>query len=222
MSGSLHELLLNGATEIGVTLSDSHIEHLLLLMLQLRKWNRKFNLTAITKEREIIVKHFLDSLTVAPLISEGAQLLDIGSGGGFPAIPLAVVRPDLKVTSIDAAEKKIFFQRHAVRVLGIKSFTALHARSESLGEEHSGRYDVVISRAFSSLPDFASVARPLLAPEGVIIAMKGRSGEEESIAAAPFLAECGLVVRRVVQLRLPVSGDVRSLVVMGAVRPENA
>jgi 16S rRNA (guanine527-N7)-methyltransferase len=127
MSETLHDMLLNGAAESGVSLTERHIDGLLLLMLQLRKWNRKFNLTAITKEREIVVKHFLDSLTVVPLIPEGSRVLDIGSGGGFPAIPLALVRSDLDVTSVDAAEKKIFFQRHAVRLLGIERFTALHA-----------------------------------------------------------------------------------------------
>jgi 16S rRNA (guanine527-N7)-methyltransferase len=218
MSETLHDMLLNGAAESGVSLTECHIDGLLLLMLQLRKWNRKFNLTAITKEREIIVKHFIDSLTVVPLIPEGSRVLDVGSGGGFPAIPLALVRSDLDVTSVDAAEKKIFFQRHAVRLLGIERFTALHARGESLGDEHAGRYDAVISRAFSSLSDFVSLAQPLLAPGGVIIAMKGRSGGEEATAAASHLMESGLVVREVLDLRLPVSGDVRSLVVMGAVR----
>jgi 16S rRNA (guanine527-N7)-methyltransferase len=218
MSETLHDMLLNGAAESGVSLTERHIDGLLLLMLQLRKWNRKFNLTAITKEREIVVKHFLDSLTVVPLIPEGSRVLDIGSGGGFPAIPLALVRSDLDVTSVDAAEKKIFFQRHAVRLLGIERFTALHARGESLRVEHVGRYNVILSRAFSSLSDFATLAQPLLAPGGVIIAMKGRSGSEDVTVAAPLLMECGLVVREVMDLRLPVSGDVRSLVVMGAVR----
>jgi len=217
MSETLHDMLLNGAAESGVSLTERHIDGLLLLMLQLRKWNRKFNLTAITREREIIVKHFLDSLTVAPLIPEGSRVLDVGSGGGFPAIPLALVRSDLDVTSVDASEKKIFFQRHAVRLLGIERFTALHARGESLRDEHAGRYNVILSRAFSTLSDFATLAQPLLTPGGVIIAMKGRSGSEDATVAAPLLMECGLVVREVLNLRLPVSGDVRSLVVIGAV-----
>ena len=215
MRGSLHDLLLNGAEEIGVFLSESHSERLLLLLLELRKWNRKFNLTAITKEREIIVKHFLDSLTVAPILPECARVLDLGSGGGFPALPLAMVRTDLQVTSVDAVEKKIFFQRHVARLVCLENFIALHARGESLGEGHVGRYDVILSRAFSSLPDYVTLARPLLAPGGIIIALKGKSGGEEMTDAEPFLTERGLIVREVVQLRLPVSGDERSLVVIG-------
>jgi 16S rRNA (guanine527-N7)-methyltransferase len=185
-------------------------------MLELRKWNRKFNLTAITREREIIVKHFLDSLTLVPHLPEGARLLDLGSGGGFPAIPLALVRPDLDVLSVDAAEKKIFFQRHAARLLGLQRFTALHARGELLAESHAGGFDVIVSRAFSSLDRFIALARPLLAPGGLIIAMKGRWGEGEAAEAAPFLAEQELGVRQAVRLRLPVSGDERNLVVIAS------
>jgi 16S rRNA (guanine527-N7)-methyltransferase len=216
MSGSLHDVLHSGAAVVGVSLSESHIDRLLLLMLELRKWNRKFNLTAITKEREIIVKHFLDSLTVTPLLPDCARLLDLGSGAGFPAIPLALVRPDLDVISVDAAEKKIFFQRHVARLLGLQRFAALHARGELLAESHAGGFDVIVSRAFSSLDRFIALSRPLLAPGGMIIAMKGKWGEDEAADAYPFLAEWELVVRQVVRLRLPVSGDERSLVVIAS------
>lgn len=214
MKESLRELLVNGAGKLGLNLDPQAVDLLLLLMLELRKWNRKINLTAITGEREIVVKHLLDSMTVVPLLAVGARVLDVGSGGGFPAIPLALVRPDLQVTSVDAVAKKIFFQRHVARLLGVGNLDALHVRGESLTESHAGRFDVILSRAFSSLPEFVSLARPLLAPGGVIIAMKGKSGREEATAALPFLTECGLTVREVVRLRLPVSGDERSLVVI--------
>ena len=217
MSGSLRGLLVSGAAELGVVLSDSQADRALLLMQELRRWNCKINLTAITAEREIIIKHILDSLTVVPLLPNGARVLDLGSGGGFPAIPLALVRPDLNVTSVDAVEKKIFFQRHVARLLGLERFTALHARGESLHESQAGRFDVILSRAFSSLPDFVSLVQFLLAPGGVIIAMKGKSGEDEATDASPFLMQRGLAVQEVVRLRLPVSGDERCLLVIRAV-----
>ena len=215
MNRSLRELLISGAGELRSVLDPSAVDRLLLLMLELRKWNRKINLTAITAEREIVIKHLLDSLTVAPYLPTGVKVLDLGSGGGFPAIPLALVRPDLKITSVDATLKKVHFQRHAVRLLGLDNLDALHARGELLPESHAGRFDVILSRAFSSLPEFISLAQPLLAPGGFIIAMKGRSGEDEAAEAAAFLGERSLVVREVVRLRLPVSGDARSLVVIG-------
>jgi len=209
-------MLLYGAAEFGVSLSESHIDRLLRLMLELRKWNRKFNLTAIKREREIIVKHFLDSLTMVTLLPDCARVLDLGSGGGFPAIPLALIRPDLDVLSVDAAEKKIFFQRHAARLLGLQKFTTLHARGELLAKSHAGGFDVIVSRAFSSLPRFITLAQPLMAPGGTIIAMKGKWGDADATDAAPFLAEQELGVRQVVRLRLPVSGDERTLVVIAS------
>ena len=215
MSGSLRELLRAGAREIGTTLLPGDLDRFLILMLELRKWNRKINLTAITDERGIVIKHLLDSLTVSPLLPTGASVLDLGSGGGFPALPLAMVRSDLKVTSVDATLKKIHFQRHIVRLLGLTNLETLHARAESLAESHAGSFDAVLSRAFSSLPEFTGLAQPLLASEGLIIALKGKSGEEEATAAAPCLDACDLTVREVVRLRLPVTGEERRLVVIG-------
>ena len=217
MSRSLRELLDDGAGELGMTLPPADADRFLLLMMELRKWNRKINLTGITTERGIIIKHLLDSLTVVSLLPQGARLLDLGSGGGFPCIPLALVRPDLKVTSVDATLKKIHFQRHAARTLGLDNFEALQVRGDTLAQSHAGSFDVVISRGFASLPEFLTLAKPLLAPGGTIIAMKGSSGADEAAEAAPFLEESGLVVREVVRLRLPASGDERSFVVIGAI-----
>ncbi len=217
MSLPLRELLESGARELGVTLSPSAVDRMLLFMMELRKWNRKINLTAISTERGIVIKHLLDSLTVVPHLPQGARCLDLGSGGGFPAIPLALARPDLKLTSVDATLKKIHFQRHAARLLGLTNLEALHARGEALAGSHGNGFDVVLSRAFSSLPEFVSLARPLLALGGVIIAMKGKSGGDEALEAAPFFEERGLVVSEVVRFRLPASGDERSLVVIRTV-----
>ncbi len=217
MSRSLRELLDDGAGELGMTLSPTDVDKLLLLMIELRKWNRKINLTGITTERGIIIKHLLDSLTVVSLLPQGARLLDLGSGGGFPCIPLALVRPDLKVTSVDATLKKIHFQRHAARLLGLSNFEALQLRGDTLAQSHGGSFDLVLSRGFSSLPEFTALAKPLLAPGGIIIAMKGSSGGDEAAESAPFLEECGLRVREVVRLRLPASGDERSFVVIEAI-----
>jgi 16S rRNA (guanine527-N7)-methyltransferase len=212
-------MLVNGAAELGITLSGSQVDRLLLFMTELRKWNRKVNLTAITAEREIVIKHFLDSLAVVPLIPDGARLLDLGSGGGFPAIPLAVVRPDLDITSVDATLKKIHFQRHVARLLGLERFAALHARGESLPASHGTQFNVVVSRAFSSLPDFITLALPLTVSGGVIIAMKGKGGDDEASGAASFIRERGLFVVTVRRLRLPFTGDERTLIMVGRSEP---
>jgi 16S rRNA (guanine527-N7)-methyltransferase len=121
---------------------------------------------------------------------------------------------ELKVVSVDAVEKKVFFQRHAARVLGLHDFEALHARGEELAPHYAGTFHWVISRAFSDIPTFVRIALPLVRENGRIVAMKGRGGREEAQLVASSLAELEVRVADVIEFRLPVSGDARSLIVM--------
>ncbi len=216
MTGSWQQILAAGAAEFGTVLDAGQIDRFSLFVAELRKWNRRINLTAITAEREIVVKHLLDSLTLTTILPPHGRLLDIGSGGGFPAIPLAIVCPKLAITSVDAVGKKITFQRHAGRLLGLSNFTPVHARAEALAASDPAGFDLVVSRAFSSIPLFVRLALPVLKPEGTIVAMKGREGEREADAAAGELAELGLRVCDVKTLQLPGDGAIRTLV---SIRP---
>lgn len=215
-------ILASGATELGAGLTTAEMGKFNLLAAELKKWSRKINLTAIKEDEEIAVKHFLDSLTLIRIIGTKGDLLDIGSGGGFPAIPLKIARHELHVVSVDAVEKKIIFQRHVARQLGLQRFEALHARAEELAAKHAGRFDWVVSRAFTDIPTFVRIALPLIKEQGRIIAMKGRGGREEAAAAKASLHDMEVEVCEVVELRLPGSGDSRSLVVMKKVIPETA
>jgi len=189
---------------------------LLRLLDELLRWNRTYNLTAIADPVEGIEKHLVDSLTLLPLLTGDERLLDLGSGGGFPGLPLKIARPGLSIVSVDSVAKKINFQRHAVRLLGLRGFEPLHARAESLSEfpGYSGGFDVVVSRAFASLPVFASLALPCLQPRGRILAMKGAEGERELMEAESELASYGLFCTDLQQLRLPASGALRCLLVL--------
>jgi 16S rRNA (guanine527-N7)-methyltransferase len=216
------KILASGLTELGVGLTTAEMGKFNLLATELKKWGRKINLTTIKEDEEIAVKHFIDSLTLIRSIGTKGDLLDIGSGGGFPAIPLKIARHELHVVSVDAVEKKIIFQRHVARQLGLQRFEALHARAEDLAAKHAGRFDWVVSRAFSDIPTYARIALPLIKEQGRIIAMKGRGGREEAAAARASLQDMGVEVCEVVELRLPGSGDSRSLVVMKKVISETA
>lgn len=222
MNERAKNILASGAAELGVGLTPVELGKLYILATELKKWGRKINLTAIKEDEEIAVKHFLDSLTLLSIVGGNGELLDIGSGGGFPAIPLKIARHELHVVSVDAVEKKIIFQRHAARQLGLQRFEALHARAEELAANHAGRFDWVVSRAFTDIPTFVRIALPLIKEQGRIIAMKGRGGREEADAARASLHGMGVEVCRVVELRLPNSGDSRSLVVMKKIFPANA
>lgn len=216
MTVAWQQILSAGAAEFGTQLDAGQLARFSLFVDELRKWNRRINLTAITADREIAVKHLLDSLTLTTILPAQGRLLDIGSGGGFPAIPLAIVSPGLSVTSVDAVGKKITFQRHVGRLLGLGNLTAIHSRAEALAASDPAGFDWVVSRAFSSIPLFVRLALPVLKPEGTIVAMKGREGGREADAAGGELAELGLEVCGVKTLHLPGDGAIRILV---SIRP---
>ncbi len=158
-----------------LSLSTDEIRSFEVYAAELKKWNSKVNLTAITKDNEIAIKHFVDSLALAPYITADDRLLDIGSGAGLPVIPLKIIRPDIPMVSVDAVAKKIHFQRHVIRILNLKNIEAIHARIEDLHKTHRGSFSVITSRAFTRLDRFVSLAAPLLAENGMLIAMKGDS-----------------------------------------------
>jgi len=174
------EALIEGAKELGIPLKERHLDAFSIYKAELRKWNRKVNLTAIEDEEEIAVKHFLDSLTLTPFIEEGMKVLDIGSGAGFPGLVLKIYEPSLQLLLIEASQKKAFFLRHMVRVMGLQGVGVLQGRAEEVAEEYRGRFDLVVSRALGPLRDFVIMALPYAKPSGLIIAMKGRRGEEET------------------------------------------
>jgi len=176
------KLLIEGAHAFGVYLEEEAVRAFDLLLKELLKWNRKINLTAIRTEREIITKHFLDSLSIHPYLEKSVSLLDVGSGPGFPGIPLKIAKPALDITLIDAVRKKVDFQRHVIRSLGLKGMEAIQGRIEDPEtiRRMEGRFDRVVSRAFSSLPTFLHLAYPFLKRRGIALVMKGGLRGEET------------------------------------------
>lgn len=206
---------MRGAEELELDLGEIQLEAFQLFAGELKKWNRRVNLTAIHDDREIAVKHFLDSLCLAREIARGSRVLDIGSGAGIPAIPIKIGRPDLEVVSVDAVGKKIHFQRHVARLLGLKGFTPLHARVESLYGGAGGGFQIITSRAFSDLDRFARIAAPLLAEDGRLIAMKGPSARREMEKAGTILESLDFEIHDTRGYDLPFGCGERCLVILG-------
>ena len=214
MNQKAKNLLVSGAKELGIPLTNEQITRLDLFAEELKKWSRKINITAITDDEGIAVKHFVDSPSLLKAVQGPGRLLDIGSGAGFPCIPVKIVAPDLEMVSVDAVVKKISFQKQAVRLLNLAQFTATHVRAETLAATYPEYFDWVVSRAFSDIPSFVGMALPLLKSDGRIVAMKGRNAADEVVAAQGALDELGARVDCVLDFQLPGVGDARSLVVI--------
>ena len=187
--------LQRGAAQLGVALDDKALARLDAYVALLDKWNRVYNLTAIREEAKLVTHHLLDSLAVLPHLPAG-RLLDVGSGGGLPGIPVAIVQPERQVTLLDSNHKKGTFLRQVVMELELDNAAVVVERIE----DHRPLlvYEVVISRAFSDLADFVSLAGASVARHGSLIAMKGVHPHEE-IARLP----AGWRVARVVELHVP-------------------
>jgi 16S rRNA (guanine527-N7)-methyltransferase len=203
MSSIIGDIVAREALAMQLSLSAHEIELFERYAAELIKWNSKVNLTAITKNKEIAIKHFVDSLSLVPYISAGDQLLDIGSGAGLPVIPLKIIRPEISMVSVDAVAKKIHFQRHVIRVLNLKNIEAVHARIEDLHKTHRNAFTVITSRAFTRLDRFVALAAPLLAERGVLIAMKGEQADDEIAASDEGVHAGGFTVVSVHRYSLP-------------------
>lgn len=181
MTEDLKYILKTGAAELGLSIGEKETALFLKYLSELKEWNKKINLTAITDDRDIIIRHFLDSLTLAPFPAHQKTLLDIGSGAGFPGIPLKIIFPDLQVTLMDSVNKKVIFMKHIIRTLGLKQIAAIHARAEDTAviKKIGSCFDVVTSRAFAELGKFLEIAAPYTKKGGVLLAMKGPKGVEE-------------------------------------------
>jgi 16S rRNA (guanine527-N7)-methyltransferase len=208
----LREQLRAGSQALGVPLGDGAIERLGTFLDLLEKWNKVYNLTAIRDTSLWASHHVLDSLAIVPHLPRGS-LLDVGSGGGFPGIPVAIVQPDRKVTLLDSNQKKSAFLRQVAADLALANVSVAAERVED--HRPAPGYDVVVSRAFSDLSDFAGLAGGALAPGGVLVAMKGVHPYEE-IARVP----AGWA-HEVVELRVPGLDAARHLVFLRAAA-ENA
>jgi 16S rRNA (guanine527-N7)-methyltransferase len=175
------ERLLTDAASLDVALTQQDAARLFALLDELAHWNRTYNLTAVTARAQMVTHHLLDSLAIHPDL-RGERIADVGTGAGFPGLPLALVNPARHFTLIDSGGKKVRFVAHAVRTLGLGNVEVLQARAESFTPAHP--FDTVTARAFAPLPELLERAGRLCAPDGQVLAMKGKWPEEE-LAALP-------------------------------------
>ncbi|OPY85634.1 MAG: Ribosomal RNA small subunit methyltransferase G [Syntrophus sp. PtaU1.Bin208] len=209
-------LLRESAADFGVFLSEEQLNCFRLYYRELNFWNARFNLVASTESAEVFVKHFLDSLTLVPCLpAADGRLLDIGTGGGFPGIPLKISLPSLKVTLLEASRKKVSFLKSLCRILKLEEMSILQERLEDLlkDESYRNRFEMVVSRAALKLPEYLQAARELVSPSGLIFAMKGAGYREELVEVSEALTDWNLCLADVHTLTLPERGDFRAILV---------
>ncbi len=204
------QLLREHAAACDIRLTEKQLELMQTFAAELVAWNQKVNLTAITDPVEVIEKHLIDSLIPAHHLREGASVLDIGTGGGLPGIPLRIFMPSLKMTLIDGSRKKISFVNYIIRQLGLVDAEARHTRAEKLAEINTFRqaYDAIICRAVMSIKQFVALGTPFLKKDGIMIAMKGPEFSEE---LSEFTGGASSKAVHIIPYHLPISGAARTL-----------
>ena len=182
----------------------------------LLEWNEKINLTAITEEDEIILKHFVDSLTISKYIKEGKSIVDVGTGAGFPGVPLKIVRKDLKVTLVDSLNKRILFLNDVIEKLRLKEIETLHYRAEEFGQNKKYResFDIATSRAVANLSTLVEYLLPLVKVGGICVCMKGSEIKEELENSKKAIEILGGEVEQVEEFYLPGTDIKRSIVMI--------
>ena len=208
------------AKSMNMTIDEDKIKKFYLYMQLLIEWNEKINLTAIVEPKEVILKHFIDSLTINKYLKENATLADVGTGAGFPGIPLKILRPDIKVTLVDSLNKRINFLNEVIEKLNLEDIVTVHSRIEDFGKNKSYRekFDYVTARAVANLAVLSEYLIPIAKIGGKCVCMKGINVEEEIESGKKAINVLGGKIEKVDEFVLPDSDISRNVIVLSKVK----
>lgn len=207
------ELLLKGATDLGLGLSHQQVTAFSSYLSLLFSWNSRFNLTSIKAPALITRLHFIDSIAIAPFILPSGRIMDVGSGAGFPGIPLKIVFPAKEVFLVESQRKKANFLRAVVRSLGLEGVHVIEARAEKLSTQEVGLFSEVVTRAFGSLERFLKISAYFLCPEGRSMVMHGPTGNQLFRDMGNRCKELGFRESRLENYPLPIGNEKRTLLI---------
>jgi len=226
------QLLTRGANNFGIKLSPAQVEAFEVYYGEIKIWNPKANLTAITEYQEVQLKHFVDSLSIYSLrefrealaAKPDLRVIDVGTGAGFPGVPIKIAAPAIKLALLDSNNKKITFLRHLIRKLELNDVEVIWGRAENVAhrEEHRENYDVVVARAVAEMPILAEYALPFCKVGGLLVAYKGPKAPQELEAAEEALSILGGRLIRLAPVEVPGLHETRILVLIAKERPTPA
>lgn len=216
------DVLLEGIEDLNIKLTEEQTRHFKEYKSLLKEWNEKINITAITEDDEIDIKHFLDSLTptITGLFNNYEKVIDIGTGGGFPGLPLKIFNPNLRVTLMDSLNKRITFLNEVIKNLNLRDIEAIHGRAEELGRklEHRENYDICVSRAVASLNTLSEYCLPFVKIGGYFISMKGPDVDDELKEGEKAINILGGKITKKELITLPKSDIVHSLIIIEKIK----
>ncbi|MFA7637568.1 MAG: 16S rRNA (guanine(527)-N(7))-methyltransferase RsmG [Monoglobales bacterium] len=217
----MKELLINGALKLNISLDGEKADMFMTYMDMLAETNKSLNLTAITEPQEIITKHFLDSLTASKFIPEGASVIDVGCGAGFPGLPLKIAREDISLTLLDSLNKRLAFINSVIYATGISGATCVHSRAEDGGQDkaHREKYDVALSRAVANMAVLCEYCLPYVKVGGMFLALKGPAASEELKSAENAIKTLGGELSEIAELSVPYTDLLHKIVVVKKVKP---
>ena len=202
--------------EIGLEFTEEQLDKFFKYMNLLLEWNKKINLTAITEPEEVILKHFIDSLTISKYIDNNKTLADVGTGAGFPGIALKIYRNDLKITLVDSLNKRINFLNEVIKELDLKEIETVHSRIEDFGKnkEYREKFDYTTARAVANLSVLSEYLIPIAKVDGQCICMKGSNIEEELNTSKNAIKTLGGKIQKIEEFNLPKSDITRNVIII--------
>lgn len=214
------DLMIEYGKEIDIMFKEEQLKQFYQYMNLLIEWNEKINLTAIVEPKEIILKHFIDSLTIIKYIGKNQSVIDIGTGAGFPGIPLKIVRKDLKITLLDSLNKRIHFLDEVIKELALENIDTVHARIEEYAKNKNYRetYNIATSRAVANLTTLSEYMLPMVRIKGMAICMKGSEISEEISKSKNSIKLLGGEISKIEEFALPKSDYKRNLILIEKAR----
>ena len=216
MNDDFKNKMIELSKKINIDITDEQLEKFYRYMELLLEWNEKINLTAITEVDEVILKHFIDSMTVLKYLKDDESIIDVGTGAGFPGIPIAIMKQKEKITLLDSLNKRINFLNEVCNELRIDNVKTYHGRAEEYGnnKEHREKYDIAVSRAVANMTTLVEYLLPFVKVGGICICMKGNEIEEELEQAKYAIKELGGKIEKIERFNLPNSDMERNIIVI--------